>query len=420
MRNGTDYISLLKNEMTAVTGCTEPVAVAYAAALARNEIAGYEIERIYVLASGNIIKNAMAVLIPGTEEHGVEIAAALGAVAGNPEKKLALLEDITTEQVLRAKSLCWESVRVSTASALPPLYVDITVIGGGHSGRAVLQNYHDCLVLLERDGKLQMENNTDGAAEAGRSISTRDIEDIFDFVSNVDIGQLDIIQQGITLNMKISREGLAGKYGLCVGKTLHEENHRESLITYAVALAAAGSDARMAGAPYAVMSNSGSGNQGICATVPVAAIAEKLGADRDTLIRGVALSNLTAIHVKKSIGRLSPLCGAVAAGIGAGAGIVYIMGGGIKEIKASVQNMLGNVTGMICDGAKAGCAMKVSTCVFAAAQSALIAMKGNVVQSIEGIIEADVERTIDNISRISGEGMPEMDPLLLSIIINKK
>jgi L-cysteine desulfidase len=176
----------------------------------------------------------------------------------------------------------------------------------------------------------------------------------------------------------------------------------------------------MAGAPLPVMSNSGSGNQGICAIMPVVACAEKLGVSQDKLIRGGTLSNIITIHVKKSFGRLSPLCGAVAAGIGASTGIVYIMGGGIWQIKAAKQNMFGNVTGMICDGAKVGCAMKVSTCVFAAVQSALIAMGGKAVQPIEGIIESDVEDTIGNISRLSAEGMPAMDPLLLNILINKR
>jgi len=420
MKGKTDYLELMEREMVVAVGCTEPIAVAYAAALARNEIKDFPIEKIDVITSGNIIKNAMAVTIPGTKEQGVKMAAALGAVAGDPLKGLAVLEKVTEKEIAFAKQLCEGQVSLTTSEELPLLYVDITVYGGGHSGRAVLKNHHDSLVLLERDGKTILNRQEQGET-AEVNISTDDVEDILDFVNTVDIDKLNIVKRSIELNSAISLEGLKNNYGLAVGRTvMGKDPDAAGLMTYAVGLTSAGSDARMAGAPLPVMSNSGSGNQGICAIMPVVACAEKLGVSAETLIRGGALSNLITIHVKKSFGRLSPLCGAVAAGIGASAGIVYVMGGGLEQIKAAIQNMFGNVTGMICDGAKAGCAMKVATCVFAALQSAFIALRGREVQPTEGIIEYNVEDTIGNISRLSAEGMPTMDPLLLNIMINKR
>ena len=207
--------------------------------------------------------------------------------------------------------------------------------------------------------------------------------------------------------------------GYRVGQLLEGADSRENMFLYAVALTAAGSDARMDGVPMPVISNSGSGNQGICATVPVAAVAEKSGATYESMLRACTLSNLVTIHAKQSFGRLSPLCGAVAASIGAASGIVYLLGGGLDEIKASIQNMFGSVTGMICDGAKSGCAMKVSICTFAAIQSALVAMSGMCINSNEGLIENSVEKTLENIGVISEEGMPNMDSLLLKIMTQK-
>lgn len=405
--------------MVVAMGCTEPIAVAYAAALARNEIKEYPIEKIEIHASGNIIKNATAVTIPGTQEHGVQIAGALGAVAGDAEKRLEVLDGVTEEDIQTAKRLCKDHVFLTVVQDAPQLHIDITVYGGGHSGRAVLQNYHDCLVVLEKDGE-RLVDNSDQIQNARTELSTKDVEDIFEFVNTVSPDHLGIIKKSIELNSRLSQEGLKNNYGLSIGRTLMDDASESGLITFAVALTSAAADARMAGVPLPAMSNSGSGNQGICAIMPVVACAEKLGVSKELLTRAGAFSNLITIHTKKNFGRLSPLCGAVAAAIGASAGIVYIMKGNQKQIKAAMQNMFGSLTGMICDGAKAGCAMKVATCVFAAVQSAIIALKGQEIQPIEGIIECDVEDTMRNVKRLFVEGMPDMDPLLLNIVINKR
>ena len=417
--NKSDYLKLLRSEMVVALGCTEPVAIAFAASLARSEIKEFSIDKIKVRASRNIIKNAMAVTIPGTNEYGAKMAAALGAVAGDSEKKLEVLANISESDISSAKQCCIDNVSVTVEENSPELYVDVTVYGEKHSGRAVLQNYHDCIVLLEKDGIASIDKRDQ--LMAGRAdYSTEDVDEILEFVSKVDIADLDVIRQSIELNGRLSQEGLRNNYGLAIGRTIMEDAAASGLITYAVALTSAGSDARMAGAALPAMSTSGSGNQGICAIMPIVAVAEKLGLSEDKLLRAGALSNLITIHAKKSFGRLSPLCGAVASGIGASAGIVHLMGGDLHQIKSAIQNMLGNVTGIICDGAKAGCAMKVSTIVFAAVQSALISMRKHEIKPIEGIIENDVEDTIKNISRISKEGMPLMDSVLLNIIINKK
>lgn len=418
MNTNADYIHILESEMQVAVGCTEPVCAAYAAALARSVTVDFPVEGIDIICSGNLIKNAMGVRIPGTNEYGIAMAAALGALAGNPDKKLAVLETVDVGDVEKARGLCASCVTLSTDASLPALYIDVTVHGGGVRGRAVLQNYHDCLVRLERNGETLLHRPPGDMEAAG--VATEDIGSILRFVAQASPGELRIVAQGIELNAALSREGMEEIHGLAVGRALLGAGGKAGLATYAAALTAAGSDARMAGVPLPAMSNSGSGNQGICATMPVVAAAAYFGATDEVRLRACALSNLVAIHVKKAFGRLSPLCGAVAAGIGASTGIVYMMGGSLRAVRAAIQNMLGNVTGMLCDGAKSGCAMKVATCVFAAVQCALIAMNGSEVGPIEGIIEEDVEATIGNISRISAEGMPNMDAILLNIMTDKK
>jgi L-cysteine desulfidase len=413
------YLSLLENELKIALGCTEPIAIAFAASLARNQIKGYSIDKIEIKASGNIIKNAMAVTIPGTNEYGAKIAAALGAIAGDSEKKLEVLHRVTKADVEKAKQLCLDHVFLTKAENTPELYIEVAVYGKGHIGRAILQNLHDCIVFLEKDGEMVIDKRDQIISEKIEFL-TEDVEDILRFVNTVELKKLDIIKKSIEINSRISEEGLRANYGLSIGRTLMEDSSSSGLITYAVALTSAGSDARMAGVSLPAMSNSGSGNQGICAIMPVVAVAEKLRVSEERLLRAGTLSNLITIHAKRKFGRLSPLCGVVAAGIGASAGIVYIMGGQLKQVIAAIQNTIGNITGMICDGAKAGCAMKVATSVFAAVQSAFSAMRGKVVKPIEGIIENDVEDTIENISKISSEGMPSMDSVLLNIMVNKK
>ena len=249
------------------------------------------------------------------------------------------------------------------------------------------------------------------------------LDAIWEFTNLVDVKELDIIKDSIELNMKIGLEGLKNPYGLQVGRTIKENTDSNILSgdisTYAIALTAAGSDARMAGCVMPVMSNSGSGNQGISATLPVVVFAERLKVEREKMIRAVTISHLITIYIKLKFGRLSALCGATISGIGASCGITYLLGGGIKEIKSAIQNMLGNVTGMLCDGAKPGCALKIATCTSAAIQSALIAMHGITIQSSDGIIENDPEQTIENLCRLGNQGTLEADKIILEIMLKK-
>ncbi len=414
----TDYLDLLERELTPATGCTEPAAVAYAAALARKAAGEQPVTKINILCSGNVIKNAMGVYIPGTEECGIPMAAALGAIVGAPQKKLNILGGISSAQIKNAKTLCASNVYLTSSPDLPKLYINVTVYTQGQKGLAIIEGLHDHVRYLERNGTVLLDNRAVAQAES-TSVETGGIDDIYHFVTTVPVDDLGIVSKSIELNTAISKAGLLEPLGHGVGHLLFKTQLQDNIYAYAVALTAAGSDARMAGLSMPVMTNSGSGNQGICATVPVAAIAEKLGVTHEKKIRACALSNLIAIYSKKSFGRLSPLCGAVAAGIGAGAGIVYLMDGKSAEIKASVQNMLGSVMGMLCDGAKIGCAMKVSACTFSAIQSALIAISGGCVHSTEGIIENDVENTLENLRGISETGLSEVDNILLQIMTKK-
>ncbi|HHV42645.1 MAG TPA: serine dehydratase subunit alpha family protein [Clostridiaceae bacterium] len=417
-----DYLNQLDQELVVAIGCTEPVAVAYAAALAKKQAGPGAIKKLDVIASINIYKNAMGVNIPGTQEMGVAMAAALGAIAGNADQGLEVLSNVTEGNIAEAKALCENGkVTLETYDGEQPLYIDVKLRTDHHSGRAIIEHKHDLIILLEKDSVTIFQNEPTLSTELKDSITADNISSIYDFALNVDLSKLDKIRRAVELNGKVADEGLKNEYGLSVSHALQGPCDLKdfNLEIYCAVKTAAATDARMAGAPLPVMSNSGSGNQGLTVTIPVLAAAEWLNADEETHMRAQTLSQLIAVHVKSSFGRLSPLCGAVAAGVGASCGIVYLLGGKLPECIAAVQNMFGTITGMICDGAKAGCALKVSTCVFAAVQAAKVAMAGRSIQSTDGVIEEDVEATIRNMERISKEGMADMDRLLLNIMLNK-
>lgn len=425
------FLRLLEEELVVALGCTEPVAVAYAASLARKEAGPGPVEAVRLKASVNIYKNAIGVFIPGTRDMGAAMAAALGAVAGDPSAGLEVLKDISGTQVEEARLLINQN-RIKAEPAppdTPSLYIDVEVDTPSHRGRAVIAWKHDLIMRLERDGEATFINDIPQVQELVTAINPDDLREIWTFVNQVELDQLDVIRQAMLLNDRIAEEGLSGNYGLEVGRSICEahggkeaaaERDRCSLADYCASRTAAAADARMAGAPYPVMSNSGSGNQGITATVCVSAAADFLGSCEEKLLRAQTLSHLVAIHVKRSFGRLSPLCGATGAAVGASAGLVLLLGGGLGHVIAAVQNMFGTLTGMICDGAKLGCALKVSVCIYAAVQAAQVAMRGKEIAATDGVIESDVEETIRNMERISKEGMTRMDDLLLTIMLNKK
>ncbi|WP_138202934.1 serine dehydratase subunit alpha family protein [Haloimpatiens lingqiaonensis] len=423
------FIEILKSEVVPALGCTEPIAVALAAAKAKEALNSCT-EFIKVFVSDNILKNGMGVGIPGTGMTGLDIAAALGAIGGNPNVELEVLKDITKQNIEDAKEMLKGGrVSVNTKDVPNKLYIEVQCVSGKNISKAIIKDKHNNLVLvqLNEDILFQVEDEEEAEVSIDNDKNKEhcvklSVEDIYDFAINCPFEDIEFILEGAKMNRKIAEEGLKG-YGLNVGKTIIDNIKKgvlsDDIQNYAMALTAAASDARMAGCMYPVMSNSGSGNQGLTVMLPVVAVAEKLNASSEKLARALVLSNLIAIHIKTYLGRLSALCGCVVASAGASCGITYLLGGQLKEINYSIKNMVGNISGMICDGAKTGCALKVSTGVSAAVQSSLLAMNNIVISEKEGIIEKDVEKTIKNIAQIGREGMLQTDKLILNIMTHK-
>lgn len=418
-------LAILEKELVVALGCTEPVAIALAAATARKHVSG-PIEEIVVKASGNIIKNAKSVGIPGMSGKGLDFSAAIGAVAGNADNGLEVLAGLTEEDEHAAFQLIQQGkVKASQADTTKRLYIEVIVQAESKQSRVIISDNHSNISLIEVDGiaifRGGCENSSVQLSEESKDKLT--IDEIFEWVLQVDIQDLTVVKESITLNRVIGKEGLSGNYGLNVGKTIQENVKKgilsDDLATAAMSLAAAGSDARMAGSTLPVMANTGSGNQGIAVTLPVVGVAEKLQVSEEKMIRAVALSHLVTIHIKSKFGRLSALCGVTTAGMGASAAIVYLLGGTLQQVKAAVQNTIGNVSGMICDGAKAGCAMKVSTCSNVAVQSALLALNNQEIQSTDGFIHDDVEKSIEAFCKLGNEGTRQTDDWILKLMMEK-
>lgn len=419
-------IEILNENMVLATGCTEPGAIALTAAAAADTL-GEKVESMEVIASGNIIKNAYSAGIPGTDLVGIEYAAALGAVVAAPAKRLEVINGITEAQLRTAVAMVKEKkVQLSLAKVPEKLYIEILAQGNGHSSRAIIANIHTNIVLLEKDGQILLDKRTPAAEGGAKDTSVMDelsIAKIYEFATTVDVETLDIIKQSVEVNSAIAAEGMRNPYGLQIGRTMEQEIkagiRSDDMINYAMMIAAAAADARMAGADYSVVSNSGSGNQGIASSMPAVAAAEKLGKSREEMLRAVTISSLVAIYIKAQFGRLSAFCGATVAATGTACAMTYLLGGGIREMEYAVFNMIGNVTGMCCDGAKPDCALKIATCTNAAMQAALMAMKGIRIQSNEGIVDEDVEKTIRNFCVLGNEGSIRLDQLMLEIMLNK-
>ena len=435
-----EIIELIRKEVKPALGCTEPIAVALAVAKAM-EIAeekcaldpqkwrysdGYSI-RIEV--SGNILKNGMGVGIPGTGMVGLHIAAALGAVCGKSSYGLEVLHDLDETSIARAKELVdCEAVVVGLAETSHKLYVKASVdVNGGHCASVVIQDNHDSIVETCFDGCVLYSSDSSESADVTDQKTTLDykltVREILDFASTVAYEDIEFILESRTLNMALANEGMKGCYGLKVGYainlTANREVFGEDFLSYAMSLTAAASDARMAGCTLAAMSNSGSGNQGITVTMPVIAYSIRYGTTDEQLARALVLSHLVAIHIKGYLGKLSALCGCVIASTGSSCGLVYLRGGDYDQICAAIKNMIGNITGMVCDGAKVGCAMKVASGVSSALQSAVLAREGICISSHDGIIEEDIEKTIQNLGRIGSVGMQNTDRMILDIMVCK-
>ncbi|MBN1988706.1 MAG: serine dehydratase subunit alpha family protein [Bacteroidales bacterium] len=422
------YLKLLHTEVVPALGCTEPIAVALAVAKARETLSA-RADRVEVYTSPNIYKNGMGVGIPGTGLTGLLVAAALGAIEGDSTDSLELLKNVNAESVKLANELIAASkVAVSVKSTSHKLFVEaICYDSNGNQGKAIIVDKHSNIVSAERNGSIVWKKPEEPvetvASDNPEEKISLTITEIYSFSQEVPFSRIEFILKSAQMNTVIAQEGLTGNYGLKVGKTLAEYVKKgvlsDDMANYAMSLTAAASDARMAGSTLPVMSNSGSGNQGLTATLPVVAVAERLNASPEKLARALVISHLVAIHIKSYLGRLSALCGCVVASAGAGCGISYLMGGGVPEIESTIKNMIGNVTGMICDGAKVGCALKVSSGVNSAVQSALLALQGICISANDGIIEDDVEKTIQNMCRVGAEGMRETDNLLLQIMTSK-
>lgn len=435
-----EIIELIQKEVKPALGCTEPVAVSLAVARSCEALRSLQcgaVERLEVQVSANILKNGMGVGIPGTGMIGLYIASALGATCGKSEYRLEVLKDLSDEAIEAARAMVEQKrVVISLADTPLKLYIKAIAKSGSHVAETVIKDNHDSIVSVVLDGKELLEDaecsGCAGEAEAGAHVhhkekTTRDyaltVKEILEFATVAGFSDIEFILESEKLNKRLSEEGLAHDYGLKVGKTISSNAHSSvfgpSILTYAMAATAAASDARMAGCTLPAMSNSGSGNQGITVTVPVISFAEKLGVSREKLARALVLSHLVAIHIKGYLGKLSALCGCVIASTGSACGIVYLNGGGYSQICSAIKNMIGNITGMVCDGAKVGCAMKVASGVSSSIQSALLAMDNICISSYDGIIEGDIEKTIANLGEIGAKGMQTTDRMILDIMINK-
>ena len=424
-----EIIALMNREIVPAIGCTEPIAVALCVAKA-TETLGCRPERIEARLSANVLKNAMGVGIPGTGMTGLPIAMALGALIGKSEYELEVLKNADAAAVEEGKKMI-EEKRIDVDlkyNITEKLYIEIEVFAGGASAMAIISGGHTRFVHVSRCGETLFSAES-GAAE-NNAAPTAEVKDpeltlkrVWDFAMTAPLEELNFILEAKRLNMNAAYESLKGEYGHAIGKLFRSESERnvmgDTLHCQIVGMTTAACDARMAGAMIPVMSNSGSGNQGLTSTVPVAVYAEQIGATEEQTIRSLILSHLTVIYIKQSLGRLSALCGCVVAATGSSCGITYLMGGGYEEVTFAVKNMIANLAGMICDGAKPSCAMKCASGVSTAVVSALMAMNNRCVKSVEGIIDDDVDKTIRNLTDIGRDAMTHTDAMILRIMTSK-
>lgn len=417
-------IELIQREVVPAIGCTEPVAVALCVAKA-TEMLGSLPEEITVRLSANMLKNAMGVGIPGTGMTGLPIAIALGALVGKSSYGLEVLRDVDMDAVARGREyLASHKVNIELDEKAPSkLFIDVRVSDGKDgSCRAVISCEHTHFVLLEKNGqRLLEENASEGACQSSDDVCL-DLATVYEFATETPVEEIEFILEARRLNLAAAQTALAGNYGHSLGSTIHhfgKKFYGDTPVAHMISYTSAACDARMGGAQVAVMSNSGSGNQGITATMPVVSFAHDMNASHEQTVRALILSHLTSIYIKQSLGRLSALCGCVVASTGASAGITYLMGGQYNEVCSAIKDMVATLTGMICDGAKPSCALKISSAVTTAMTSAMLAMNGKCVASTEGIISDDVDRTIHNLTSIGREAMNETDRLVLKIMTTK-
>lgn len=415
------YVKILEEELVPAMGCTEPIALAYAAAKAR-ETLGCLPDKVEIGASGSIIKNVKSVIVPNTGHlKGIPAAAAAGIVAGDASRELEVIADVSEEET-KAIAEYLKNTRITVEHIDQGITFDIlvTVKKGDSYARVRIANYHTNIVLVEKDGEKLLDLPVEGEKEEGLTDrSLLDVEDIWDFVNTVEIDDIRaVISRQIEYNTAIAKEGLRGDYGANIGSVLLSA-YGNDVKNRAKAMAAAGSDARMNGCELPVIINAGSGNQGMTCSLPVLEYAKELRSGEDQLYRALALSNLVAIHQKTGIGRLSAYCGAVSAGAAAGAGIAYLCGGGYEEVIHTVVNALAIVSGMVCDGAKASCAAKIASAVDAGILGYHMYLNGQQFYAGDGIVTKGIEGTITNIGRLGKEGMKETNEEIIKMMIEE-
>lgn len=417
------YVRILKTELVPALGCTEPIAIALAAAKAR-EALGAMPEKIVARCSGNIIKNAKGVIVPTTGNmKGIDTSAVLGAVAGDPSLDLEVLSKVDhvalekTRELL-AQGICATEILDTSAQ----LHIIVEMEREGHTALAEIRDEHTNLIRLEKDGKVLFQKEEKALSEKAGDNSDLDflnLADIIAFADTVDMKDVRaMLERQVTYNLKVAREGMTHAYGGRVGSTLMR-HYGENVRIRARALAAAGSDARMGGCVLPVVINSGSGNQGITCSVPIVVYAQHLGVEDEVMYRALVVSNLVALLQKRGIGRLSAFCGAVCAGCGAGAGITYLHGGDYDTIGRTITNTLANVSGIVCDGAKGSCAAKIAASVDAAILGHEMSMDGNTFGAGEGLVMENVEETIATIGAMAAKGMKETDNVILKLMIGQ-
>ena len=414
-----DYINELKEELIPAMGCTEPIAIAYAGAIAREHL-GCLPERVEIEVSGNIIKNVKSVIVPNTGGlRGIEVAAAAGIVAGDAAKELKVISEVSTEAVaVIHKFLESTPITVNFSDSKKIFDIMITVYGNGHSAYVRICEFHTNIVEIREDDKYVLQK--DIAVEDSLGFTDRgfmNVQEIIEFADTARIEDVkDILDLQIECNVNISEEGLAGDYGANIGKVLLKTYGTDDVKIRAKAKAAAGSDARMNGCEMPVVINSGSGNQGITASIPVIEYAKELGVSDEKRYRALLVSNLITIHLKSGIGRLSAYCGAVSAGCASGAGIAYLYGGGVDEVSHTIVNSLAITSGIICDGAKASCAAKIATAIDAGILGYNMYKEGQQFYGGDGIVSKGVENTIKNVGQLAKEGMATTDQEILKIM----
>lgn len=431
MKNYENIFKILNEEIVLALGCTEPISVALASAFAKDAL-GENPDQINLYLSGNVIKNAMGVGIPGTDMIGPAIASALGAIAGDSAGELEVLRNVKDADIVEAKKFVKankvyieEKQETEDLQIKDKLYIEVVCKKGNKFGKAIIQGTHTNIIFVENNEKVIFDRETYNGIilkENKHKDFKLSVDDVFDFANNVDFESIKYIIDAANTNMKLANEGLKG-YGIEVGKMIEESISdgllNDSPVNRAMMYVASAVDARMSGSSLPAVTNSGSGNQGITIMLPILVFAEHLKVDDEKKARALIFGNLMSIHIKTYLGRLSALCGVIIAATASSAAITYLSGGTLDQIKSTIKNMAGNVSGMFCDGAKPGCALKASTATNAAMQSSILALNNRVISDTDGIINKDIEKTIENLAKLGSEGMHETDKMILNIMTCK-